>query len=153
MPLSQGWFDSDERVRFRAGFALHGGIGARSSSVVVIDLDPGAVLGEHTDSPEEVLLVLQGDVGITVGNVSTRAKHGQIVVVPPMTPHAIRNLGRVRARMLGFFPSATVVTEFAEPVQPLGHQVLFMGKPAADVEFLRASPIAAVHPEERNVPA
>lgn len=131
MKLTEGRFDGDETVRFRADFALHGGNGARSSSVVVIELEPGEALGEHADSPEEVLLVTNGEVGFTVGNMSTRASPGQIAVVPPMVPHSMRNLGRTTARIVGFFPSPTVVSAFVEPVQPLGEAILVLGGTAA----------------------
>ena len=93
----------------------------------VIELEPGNALGEHTDSPEEVLLVLEGVVEFTVGGERARAGRGTLAVVPPMVPHSIRNVGNDTARVVGFFPSPTVVATFIEAIQPLGERVLVVG--------------------------
>jgi quercetin dioxygenase-like cupin family protein len=127
MNLVKGGFEKDPTVRFRANFALHGGNGVQQASVVVIELEPGNALGEHTDSPEEVLLVLEGVVEFTVGGERARAGRGTLAVVPPMVPHSIRNVGNDTARVVGFFPSPTVVATFVEAIQPLGERVLVVG--------------------------
>jgi quercetin dioxygenase-like cupin family protein len=108
-------------------FALFGGNGAEGSSLVYVELDPGKALGEHTDSPEEVLLVLEGEVEMTVGQERARASAGSIAVVPPMVPHGFRNVGRGIARVAGFFPSRGVAATFVKPVQPLGERLLIFG--------------------------
>jgi quercetin dioxygenase-like cupin family protein len=127
MDLLEGQFDGDPSVHFRANFALHGGLGAQDSSVVIIELAPGNALGEHTDSSEEVLLVLEGTVEFRIGDSASTASKGTLAVVPPMAPHSIRNTGDRTARVLGFFPSPTVVATFVEPIQPLGQNVLVFG--------------------------
>ncbi len=127
MTLVEGMFASDPTVRFRANFALHGPRGLKQSSVVVIDLEPGHALGEHTDSPEEVLLVFDGEVEITIGGERARAGRGVMAVVPPMVPHNIRNVGNERARVLGFFASPTVVSTFVETLHPYGERMMVVG--------------------------
>jgi quercetin dioxygenase-like cupin family protein len=124
MTLTPGRFLSDPTVRFRANFPLRG---ARHSSVVMIELEPGHALGEHTDSPEEVLLVMEGEVEFTIGEERARAARGVLAVVPPMAPHSIRSFGTGTARVVGFFPSSTVISTFVETVQPLGERVLVFG--------------------------
>jgi quercetin dioxygenase-like cupin family protein len=136
MDLMDGWFDNDSTVRFRANFALHRANGADDSAAVVIELEPGNALGQHTDSPEELLLVMEGTVEIQVGNERQHAHPGTVAVVPAMVPHTIRNVGEATARVIGFFPRPCVVATFAEPVQPLGEATLVFGaataKAAAD---------------------
>jgi quercetin dioxygenase-like cupin family protein len=127
VPLARGAFASDPTVRFRANFALHGGKGLQQSSVVLIDIQPGKALGEHADSPEQVLLVLEGEIELTIGGERLRAGRGMMAVVPPSTPHSMRNVGDSPARVVGFFPSATVVSTFAEPIHPQGDRVLVFG--------------------------
>ena len=130
MDLMEGWFAEDETVHFRANFALHRDNGSDDSAAVVIELEPGNTLGQHTDSPEEILLVMAGEVEFQVGDERSLAGPGTVAVVPPMVPHAIRNVGTATARVIGFFPSPTVVATFAEPILPLGQNVLVFGNVA-----------------------
>lgn len=128
LELLHGHFERDSAVDFRANFALVGGKGTEKSSVVYIELEPGKALGEHTDSPEELLLVLEGTVEFSVGAETARASKGMIGVVPPMVPHSFRNVGDGIAKVVGFFPSAGVVANFIEPVQPHGVTEMVFGQ-------------------------
>lgn len=130
LELMEGWFDDDPSVHFRANFALHRDNGAADSAVVVIELEPGWALGEHTDSPEEVLLVMEGMVELIVAGERQVAGPGTVAVVPAMAPHAIRNAGDSPARIIGFFPEPTVSATFVEPIQPLGQATLVFGDTA-----------------------
>ena len=130
LELMEGWFDDDQSVHFRANFALHRDNGAADSSAVVIELEPGWALGEHTDSPEEVLLVMEGTVELIVAGERQVAGPGTVAVVPAMAPHAIRNAGDSPARIIGFFPEPTVTATFVEPIQPLGQDILVLGDTA-----------------------
>jgi quercetin dioxygenase-like cupin family protein len=127
MTLMEGRFEHDDSAQFRANFALHGGNGAEHSAVVSIVLEPGKALGEHVDSPEEILFVVDGNVEFTVGDEVARASRGTLAVVPPKVPHSIRNIGPGIARIIGFFPSPTVVSAFVEPVMPANESVLTFG--------------------------
>lgn len=132
MDLMEGWFDDDLSVHFRANFALHRDNGATDSSAVVIELEPGWALGEHTDSPEEILLVMEGTVELIVDDERRVAGPATVAVVPAGVPHGIRNAGETTARIIGFFPEPTVTATFAEPIRPLGERTLVFGAPAAD---------------------
>ena len=130
MELMEGWFDDDRSVHFRANFVLHRDNGAVDSAAVVIELEPGWALGEHTDSPEEILLVVKGTVEFMVDGQRQLAGPGTVAVVPAMAPHAIRNAGDTLARIIGFFPEPTVTSTFVEPIQPMGQETLVFGEPA-----------------------
>ncbi|WP_227132184.1 cupin domain-containing protein [Halorubellus salinus] len=102
------------------GLELEGG-----HNVVYFELAPGAELGTHTDSPEELVVCLDGDdIEAWVGDERARIETNDLVVVPPMAPHGFRNAGTETARFLGCFSDATVVSEFEAPVEPLGETVL-----------------------------
>lgn len=126
-----GWFEGDSAARHRGNFPLGGGNGAADSAVVYVELEPGTRLEEHTDSPEEILLVLEGEVEVAVGDERARAHAGCLAVVPPMAPHVIRNVGKGVVRFVGFFPSPGVVSTFVAPMQPVGLQVLAFGETPA----------------------
>jgi quercetin dioxygenase-like cupin family protein len=117
------WWETDPSVRVRADFPLNGGTGTEHSAVVYFELDPGCALGTHTDSAEEVLLILQGTVEVTVGEEQGRVAQGGLALVPEMVPHNIRNVGTTTAKVAGFFPSSHIVATFEQPFAPEGQQV------------------------------
>lgn len=127
LELMEGWIDGDPTARCRAAFPLFGGNGVEDSTVVYFELEPGHRLEQHTDSPEELLLVIEGEVEINVGEERAVAGPGTIAVVPPMAPHGARNVGNGTARVLGFFPRPGVVSTFVAPVQPIGERLLTWG--------------------------
>lgn len=117
------WWESDPSVRVRADFPLNGNAGTESTAVVYFELEPGCKLGRHTDSAEEVLLILQGTVEVTVGEETSEASAGELALVPEMVPHSVHNVGTETARVVGFFPNGHIVSTFDEPYLPIGQQV------------------------------
>lgn len=92
--------------RCRATFPVFGAHGTQQSATVYFEIAPGEELGSHTDSAEELLFILQGEVEATVGEEQASAGQGALIVVPKMAPHNVRNTGRTPARVLGFFGGA-----------------------------------------------
>jgi quercetin dioxygenase-like cupin family protein len=113
----------------RVGFPFHSNVGTGSSAAVVFELEPGSELATHTDSAEEVLLVLEGEGEARVGDEQERLSAGQLAVVPAMVPHSVANVGSRRLRVLGVFSSSTLVATFEEPLAPEGPQVMVIGAP------------------------
>lgn len=135
-----------ETMQFREGFGVafptHSSAGTASTATVWMELEPGAVLPEHTDSAEEILLVTQGSVEATLGDESGTLSEGQMALVPALVPHGLRNAGTTPARVLGFFSASTNIGVFTEPLDDEGTQVVVIGAPVP----MRASlgePIAA----------
>jgi quercetin dioxygenase-like cupin family protein len=120
MPMGEG---------LRVNFPLHSATGTTDSATVLMELDAGGVLPEHRDSAEELLLVLEGRVEATIGMETATLGEGAIAVVPSMVPHGFRNAGPGRARVLGYFSSATVVSTFVDPMGPEASQVFVIGAP------------------------
>jgi quercetin dioxygenase-like cupin family protein len=111
----------------RVTFPFHSGIGTASTAAVLFELEPGNALGTHTDSAEEVLLILAGEGEAHIGDERELVRAGQIAIVPSMAPHGIRNTGDTTLRVLGFFSSSTVVSQFEEPLGPNGETVAVIG--------------------------
>jgi quercetin dioxygenase-like cupin family protein len=113
----------------RVSFPLHSATGTASTATVLFELDPGAELPVHTDSAEELLIVVQGTGEARVGDEVSRIDTHQVALVPPMAPHGIRNIGDDALRVFGTFSASTVVATFEEPMGPDGPQVFVIGAP------------------------
>lgn len=108
----------------RAAWPLHRGTGSRSTAAVYFELERGMRLGRHTDSGEEVIVVLAGEVDVVVGEQRRRVAAGGIAVVPAELPHDVIGAGDGTARVTGVFPSSTVVSVFDDEWVPYGTRVL-----------------------------
>lgn len=87
----------------RATFPLVGAHGSEKLATVYFELQPGDMLGRHTDSAEELLVILEGKVEAIVGEDTAKAETGSLVLIPEMVPHNLRNVGNTTARVLGVF--------------------------------------------------
>jgi quercetin dioxygenase-like cupin family protein len=123
LELQEEWSEKDPSERLWSAFALHRSMGSDQASVVYFELEPGGAVGTHTDSAEEVVLVLEGTVQVTLGDEQGVLSAGEFALVPAMVPHGVRNTGTERARAIGFFASAHVVSTFEQPLLPSGLQV------------------------------
>ena len=113
----------------RVGFPLNSATGTASTATVLFELDPDVELPLHTDSAEELLVVLQGTAEARIGDEVGRLERHQLALVPPMAPHGLRNVGEDVLRVLGTFSSSTVVSTFEEPFEPGGPRVFVIGAP------------------------
>jgi quercetin dioxygenase-like cupin family protein len=111
-------------------FPIHSLTGAASTAAVMIELEPGAELPRHTDSAEELLIVLEGVAEATVGDEVGRLEPHQVALVPAMVPHGLRNVGHETLRVFGTFTSSTVVATFEQSMGPDCLQVFVIGAPA-----------------------
>jgi quercetin dioxygenase-like cupin family protein len=113
----------------RVSFPISSATGTASTATVLFELDPGAELGVHRDSAEELLIILQGTAEARVGDEVGRLEQNQVGLVPPMAPHGLRNIGDDVLRVLGTFSASTVVSTFEEPFVEDGPDVLVIGSP------------------------
>jgi quercetin dioxygenase-like cupin family protein len=112
LELNEFWGKNHPTQHARATFPLLGAMGTENVATVYFEIEPGDNLGRHTDSAEEILLILQGTVEATIGEEQGRLAQGEMVVVPTMVPHDVRNTGENTAKVLGFFASANIVATF-----------------------------------------
>ena len=124
LELGDAWYEDDESVRWRDNLPLTPGtpgtseVAAEEFVVVYFEIDPGKRVGTHTDSEEEILLVLDGAVRVTVEDDEGELASGEMTVVPAKSPHGVRNIGEETAAVVGFFPEVEVKHVFDEPVMP-----------------------------------
>jgi quercetin dioxygenase-like cupin family protein len=101
--------------RCKATFPLLGAHGTTDSATVYFELAPGEELGTHTDSAEELLFILEGQVEATIGAEKASISKGQLAVVPKMERHNLKNTGNSTAKVLGFFGGANnIIATFDE---------------------------------------
>ena len=122
--LIEGWVDEDPSIRYRFDFALHADTGCESTAVVYFEIEPGRALATHTDSAEEVILVLDGEGVATVGDERVAVRSGDLALVPALVPHGMEATGERTLRCVGFFSAATLEHVFGQVQQPLGVSVV-----------------------------
>jgi quercetin dioxygenase-like cupin family protein len=132
LELMEGWSESDPALRGRFDFPISVETGAASSSVVYFELEPGMHCGRHTHSAEEVLMILAGEAEAELAGERAGLARGGLALVPAMAPHDVRNVGSETLKVVGFFSSAAVVTEFEEPLAPAGEQLIVIGASAPE---------------------
>jgi quercetin dioxygenase-like cupin family protein len=116
--------ETDETRRIRVDFPISSAVGAASTAVVYFELEPGEHTGMHSDSAEEIVLVLSGRAEATVGDERGELSVGGLGLVPALVPHDVRNIGEETLRVVGFFSSNTVVSVFDDPLMPAGKRVV-----------------------------
>lgn len=116
------WYEGDPAMRLIVNFPFHAATGNQSSAVVYFEIEPGGYLGTHTDSAEEIVLLLSGRVEASLGDEVGQLSAGQAALIPAMVPHGIRNIGDETARCVGFFAAAIVDSTFDQPLMPFGTQ-------------------------------
>jgi quercetin dioxygenase-like cupin family protein len=121
--------ETDETRRIRVDFPISSVDGAASTSVVYFELEPGEHTGMHTDSAEEIVLVLSGRAEAIVGDERGELTQGGLGVVPALVPHDVRNIGDEAVRVVGFFSSGIVVSVFDDPLMPAGRRVVGTPQP------------------------
>jgi quercetin dioxygenase-like cupin family protein len=122
LELLEVWYEHDPAMHVRVNFPFFAATGTESTAVVYFEIEPGHYLGTHTDSAEEIVLIVAGTVEATLGNERALLSAGQAVLIPALVPHAIRNVGQQTARCVGFFSAATLESTFDQPMMPFGRQ-------------------------------
>ena len=74
---------------------------------------PGTGPNLHKHPYDEVFIVQEGDVLFTVGDETLEAGPGDVIVVPPDTPHKFTSRGEVH-RQISIHPVARMETEWLE---------------------------------------
>lgn len=124
LELLEGFDANDPTMRARFGFPITGVTGSQSCTSVYIEIDPGNWAGMHQDITDEVAYVLAGEGEGIIGDATAPVKAGDIVLLPRMVPHGLRNTGRETLRILTFLPGATLAQVWDREVQPIGTKII-----------------------------
>ena len=124
LELVEVWYENDPTMRLKVNFPFFLGTGTKSTAVVYFEIEPGHRLGTHTDSAEEILLILEGEAEVSLEDERGRLSAGEMALVPAMVPHGLRNAGDQTVRVVGFFSSNVVVSTFDQPMMPFDQRVV-----------------------------
>jgi quercetin dioxygenase-like cupin family protein len=127
LELAEYWCEADPTLRGRLGLPMHTGSGAASTAVIYFEHEPGEHHGRHTDSAEEVVLVLEGEAEVEAADERLVLGAGAAALVPANVPHDIGNVGATRLRVVGFFSSAAVVSHFDQTLASFDRSMLTLG--------------------------
>jgi len=89
----------------------HGGLGV---SFLYVDMAPGRGPALHKHAYAEVFIVLEGESVFIAGDDEPLLVPGEIVVVPPDTPHRFYNAGQGTLRQINIHVSPRFVTEWLD---------------------------------------
>jgi mannose-6-phosphate isomerase-like protein (cupin superfamily) len=81
-------------------------------SVILVDAAPGRGPALHQHGYEEVFIVQEGRATFTAGDEVREVHGGQIVIVPPNTPHRFVNSGDGPLRQIAIHVSPRFATEW-----------------------------------------
>ncbi len=137
--------ENDPTVGARFAFPIYAATGAAASAVVYFEVAPGERLGRHTDSAEEVILVLEGEADAEVDGERGRLGPGGLALIPAMAPHDVRNVGAGLLRVVGFFAGSALVSHFSEPFVPGAEITVVVHGPRGE-EVLTAAPVGVPAP-------
>jgi quercetin dioxygenase-like cupin family protein len=118
--LAEAWVEGDETARWRSGGGHGPDDGARESGSSLLEVPEGCRLPRHTDSVEEVVVVVAGAAEVEVEGQAQRLEAGALAVVPADAPHEVRNSGQGPLRFVAVYAGTDVVTRYEQEVQPDG---------------------------------
>ena len=118
--LSDAWIDGDEQARWRSASGHGEQQGATTTGTSLLEVPAGCRLPRHTDSAEEVAVVISGTAEIEVGGERARIGAGGVALVPKDVPHEVRHAGEDTLRFMAVYASTDVVTTYEADVQPDG---------------------------------
>lgn len=81
------------------------GRGATEVSILLQQQEPGGRNPRHTHDREEVMVLRQGSVLVSVDDQQVALHAGDTLIVPAHTPHQIENTGNERAEWLLVAPA------------------------------------------------
>jgi quercetin dioxygenase-like cupin family protein len=122
--LEEQWVDGRPDLRWRSTLGTTPAAGAAASSTALLEVDPGCALPRHTDSAEEVVVVVSGEAEVSVEDDRARVRPGGVALVPKDAPHQVRSAGDEPLRFVAVYAGTDVVTRYEDVVQPSGEREL-----------------------------
>lgn len=83
-------------------------------SLILDDSEPGHGPRLHRHPYDETWVVIDGSLTFQAGDEQLAAGPGDIVIVPPDTPHKFTNDGPGRSKLVCIHANPTMVTEWLE---------------------------------------
>lgn len=83
-------------------------------SFIWVDMAPGERVRLHKHPYQEIFIIQEGSATYTVGSATLEARAGQIVIVPPDTPHKFTNTGEGPLRQVDIHLNKQFITHWLE---------------------------------------
>ena len=123
LEMMDAWYEGEQGPRWRGQFPLMSYPQIQSLGAVYFELDPDESLPIHTDSKDEIVVLLEGSGEGQIGEESASLSAHGFVFIPAMVEHGFTNTGSTTLKALGIFAGANVVSTFEREVQPIGVRV------------------------------
>ncbi len=111
------------RPNYRKWDVTAPGDGTTASNLSIGEAAPGAGAPVHTHRTDELIVLLEGELEVTLDGEVMTVGPNHTLVIPPNVPHGFTVVGESGARMLTFFPTA----------EPFAHTTYLEGEPPAGV--------------------
>jgi quercetin dioxygenase-like cupin family protein len=119
--LAESWVDGRPDLRWRSTVGT-GPPEAAASGTSLLEVDAGCALPRHTDSAEELVVVVSGVAEVELDGERAQVRAGGVALVPKDVPHQVSNAGEEPLRFVAVYAGTDVVTRYEAPVQPDGEQ-------------------------------
>src|SRR5947209_12427768 len=86
LEFSDSWQEEDPAARWRSAAGHSPSEGAEASGSSLLEVEPGHHLPRHTDSAEEVVVVVSGSAEVFVGEERSRLGPRGLALVPKCVP-------------------------------------------------------------------
>jgi quercetin dioxygenase-like cupin family protein len=114
-PMNELWLESDPERKFLAGWSLYWNTGNQDSCALLTFMEPDGKIPMHSDSAEEIILVLEGEIEAWLeGEEPVRLTPGMMAVMPALVVHGMHNVGTTRSKVVGFMAANTILTHFPD---------------------------------------
>ena len=120
--LEDQWVEGRSDLRWRSTLGTTAEGGARECSSSLLEVDPGCALPRHTDSAEEIVVVVSGVAEVELDGETGRVEAGGVALVPKDAPHQVRSVGHEPLRFVACYADVDVVTTYEDVVQPSGER-------------------------------
>jgi quercetin dioxygenase-like cupin family protein len=124
LDLIEAWSKADPNERVRFTFAINGETGPQQCSVAYAELEPGSAIPRHSDSANELILVVEGTVESEIGGRIGTYGPGTLLEIPPHVKHRTENSGNSTARLVLYFDSPANEVTFDDPLMPMDTSAL-----------------------------
>src|SRR5215212_3781972 len=119
LELLETWAQEDSEIRVKFAPALSSANGTTSTQVVYVNVEPGMRLGRHSHNAEEILLILEGTMMLSMGGEQQQLSAGEVALIPAGMIHDQINVGSETVRCVAFFSSAAILHDWEMPLMPI----------------------------------
>ena len=120
LELLDTWAQEDSGIGVKFAPALSLASGTTRTQVVYVNVEPGMRLGRHSHNAEEILLILEGTMELSMGGEQQQLSAGEVALIPAGMIHDQLNVGSETVRCVAFFSSAAVLHDWEVPLMPIG---------------------------------